>query len=340
MKVALYAHTHGIGYRDDVDLHARSVEFSEMQPLRVARLAEAQGFHSMWFPDHVCMPIASDSAHTANASGTRAYSASHNMLDAQITMASVAAVTTTLRLGTTCLIAPYRHPLSDARQLSSIDVLSGGRLMVGVAAGWMAEEYTALGLDIAERNSRLEECIEIYKRSWLDPVVSFSGEHYSFAEVSMDPKPLQNPRPPIMMGATTPAGARRAARVADGLYPLFLDPSAKPDRYSKLQDEVRRELDRNGRNGGDFSMLCAVSGRLVDSGEAAGLSDAICTGSAEQILQDLERFAANGYSLAVLGLDIPSGTLAELEEQIQRFGEAVIPEAEKITTEGEWQPVD
>ena len=83
MKIALYANTHGIPYRDATDLHAASVSTDQMQPVITAQQAERSGFHSIWFPDHVCMPIASDSAHTANASGERAYSAQHNMLDAQ-----------------------------------------------------------------------------------------------------------------------------------------------------------------------------------------------------------------------------------------------------------------
>jgi probable F420-dependent oxidoreductase len=311
-----------------------------MQPLKISQLAEEVGFHSIWFPDHVCMPIASDSEHTANASGERAYSAQHNMLDAQIVMSAVAAVTETIKLGTTCLISPYRHPLSDARQLATIDVLSEGRLIIGVAAGWLAEEYTALGLDISERNQRLEECIEIYKRSWLDATVTFSGDFYSFSNLSMDPKPIQSPRPPIVFGATTPAGARRAARCADGIYPLFLDPQAKADRYLKLQEEVRRELERVDRSSDNFSMICAASARLCADSERSWSQRPICTGNADEILEDLEAFAANGYSMVVLALDCPSGTLSEFEDQILGVGESVIPEARAIEIQGDWSPLD
>ena len=90
-----------------------------MRPVRIAQLAEAAGFHSMWFPDHVCMPTGSSSAHVANASGKRAYEARHNMLDAAVTMGAVAAGTSTLKLGTSVLIVPYRNPLSDARQFAT-----------------------------------------------------------------------------------------------------------------------------------------------------------------------------------------------------------------------------
>ncbi len=340
MKIALYANTHGIPYRDETDLHAKPVPVEEMQPVRVAQLAEQSGFHSIWFPDHVCMPISTESKHTANASGARAYAPQHNMLDAQVVMGAVAASTHTIKLGTTCLIPPYRHPLSDARQLATIDVLSGGRLIVGVAAGWMAEEYTALGLDIAERNQRLEECIEIYKRSWLDERVNYSGDYYQFSNLSMDPKPLQHPRPPIVLGATTAAGARRAARCADGLYPLFLDPQAKPDRYTGLQDEIRRESERVGRDTSDFHMLCAVSARLCPDEERLWKQRPICTGHPEEIIEDLSELARNGYSLAVVALDSPSGSLTEFMDQVAHFGELVIPAAEKLRPAGEWKALN
>ena len=340
MKIGLYANTHGIGYRDETDLHARSVAVDQMRPVEVAQRAEEAGFHSIWFPDHVCMPTSSESDHTANASGNRAYASQHNMLDAQVVMGAVAAATTRIRLGTTCLIAPYRHPLSDARQLATLDVLSDGRLMVGVAAGWMVEEYDALGLDFSERNSRLEECIEIYKRSWCDALVSFEGDYYRFSSLSMDPKPIQQPRPPIVFGATTPAGARRAVRCADGLYPLFLDPQARPDRYRKLQEEVRKEAESTGVDTRSFRMLCASSARLCEVSEKHSPRRPICTGGPDAILDDLSEFAANGYSLVVLALDCPSGSLSEFIDQISQIGELVIPAAEGLVPRGEWKTVD
>jgi len=335
MKLALYANTHGIAFRDEVDLHARPVAVDQMQPVQVAQAAERAGFHSMWFPDHVCMPVDSDSEHTANASGTRAYAARHNMLDAQICMSAVAASTQALGVGTTCLISPYRHPLSDARQLATLGALYPGRLMVGVAAGWMAEEYAALGLHINDRNSRLAECIEIYRRCWRDELVGYEGDHYHFESLSMDPKPAVVP--PIVYGAITPAGARRAAKLADGLYPMLLDPQAKPDRFADLQEQVKRVLEDSGKGEDEFLMLCASSARI--SNEPITADRPICTGTAEQVLEDLAAYAANGYSMVVLAFDCPSASLAEFMEQIHQAGEEILPEAEKLTPGGSWKQV-
>jgi hypothetical protein len=138
--------------------------------------------HSIWFPDHVCMPISSTSAHVANESRARGYEPRHEILDGAVVMGAIATATTRLKLGTSVLIAPYRHPLNDARQLATVDVLSGGRLLAGVGAGWLEEEFAALGLSFKEHGRMTDECIEIYKRSWTDEVVSFSWPSLPFRE--------------------------------------------------------------------------------------------------------------------------------------------------------------
>ncbi len=261
------------------------------------------------------------------------------MLDAAVTMGAVAARTTTLKLGTSVLVAPYRNPLSDARQFATIDQLSNGRLLFGVGTGWLQEEYPILGLDYKDRGKRTEECIEVYKRAWSDDVVSFEGQFYSFSDVSMDPKPVQTPRPPILYGGVTPAGARRAARLCDGFNPIFPDPYAQPERYADLHDLIRRELDLRERDPSDFGMMCISSARLTSADDplAQERPRRICTGSAEQILDDLSRFAAAGYSLVVLFFDcLSSREISEWDDQMRRFGEEVIPEAKKIEVKGGW----
>jgi probable F420-dependent oxidoreductase len=342
MKIGLYAHTHGVGYRDERNKFAKSIPATELRPVEVARRAEQAGFHSMWFPDHVCMPISSASPHVANESRTRAYEPRHEMLDAAVVMGAVAAATTRLRLGTSVLIAPYRGPLNDARQLATIDVLSGGRLIAGIGAGWMEEEFAALGLPFAERGHMTDECLRIYERAWCDETVSFSGQHYRFANLSMDPKPVQKPRPPIVYGGVSIAGARRAARLCDGLYPLFLDPGADPFRSAPLQDVVRRELDARGRDPATFFMLAATSMRITDAADPAARQRprAICTGTPEQVLEDLSRFAAAGYSLVVANFDCPSHRVDELCEQIERAGRDVLPAAAALSPAGGWKPFD
>ena len=356
MDIGLYATTHGFGYRDEVNFLARSISAEDMQPVQTAQLAERLGYHSMWFPDHVCMPMASTSAHVANASGTRAYESRHTMLDAAVVMGAVAVSTSRLKLGTSVLIAPYRNPLSDARQFATIDQLSGGRLLFGVGAGWMQEEFDALGLEYAKRAAQTEECIEVYKRAWADEAVGFQGQFYSFDAVSMDPKPVQRPTPPIIYGGVTVAGARRAARLCNGFYPIFLDSHAEPSRYAKAQEVIRRELEGQRKDPAEFAMIGVSSARLTaaDDPKVVDLNQSvrkrrsttfqaranprrICTGTPDQILTDLERFARAGYSLIVCFFDCPSGQRQELEEQMQQFSEQVLPQAAGIVAQGGWK---
>lgn len=341
MEIGFYGNTHGQAYRDETDMFLAHTPVDQMQPVRVAQLLEEAGFHSMWFPDHVSMPIGSDSHHTANVSGKRAYQPHHNMLDAVVAMGAAAVATSKLKLAPSCLIAPYRHPLADARQFATVDHLSNGRVMLGVAAGWMEEEFVSVGQDYKNRNKQTEECLQIYKRAWTEEAVSFNGRFYQFENLSMDPKPVQKPHPPIVYGANTPAGARRAIRLCDGLYPLFLDTYSDPDRHAGIQDEIRREADKIGKDTGEFLMLCAATARVTDAGDplAEEKPRRTCTGTADQVISDLERFAQAGFSLVVCMMDCPSGTLAEQEEQIRRFGEDVIPHVKGIKPAGGWKPV-
>ncbi len=342
MEIGIYANTHGQSYRDDTDMFLANTPFEEMRPVRTAQLAEKHGFHSVWYPDHVCMAIQSASAHTANVSGKRAYQPHHNMLDMAVVMGAVAVCTSRIKLGTSVLIAPYRHPLADARQFATVDLLSQGRLMLGVGCGWMAEEFTACGHDYANRNAQTEECLQIYKRSWTEEKVEFDGEFYKFEDISMDPKPLQKPHPPIVYGGNTPEGARRAIRQCDGLYSLFLDTHCEFDRFNPLQELIRREAEKLGRDTSQFRMMAAASARFTGAGDPQSKESprATCTGTAEQILEDLQAMADAGFSMIVCMLACPSGSLTEQHEQIQRFGEEVIPQAKGIKPTGEWKLVE
>jgi probable F420-dependent oxidoreductase len=339
MQIGLYAPTHGIGYRDAQRSYTNSTPIDRLNPLLIARSAESAGFHSLWFPDHVCMPASTHSAHVANSSGARTYAARHVMWDAAVTMGAVAAVTERIGLATSVLIAPYRNPLSDARQFATLDVISGGRMILGVGAGWMREEFDALGIPFTQRGSRTEEALQVYRAAWnetndTDQMVEFHGQHFTFSDLSMDPKPLG--RPLIVYGGMSPRGARRAALFCDGLYPLFLDPTIDPDALAPLHQIVREELDQLGRDSREFAMLAAI-GLRVDTPNERTEPQRICAGSPDQVLEGLARFAAAGYSTVVAKLDCPSGEQAELLEQIARVGSEIIPAAADITAQGNWR---
>ena len=330
MEISLMMPTHGLLLRDENNAFLPAPD-TNVDVVRVARTAERLGYHSLWFSDHVLMTRSSDSGHPANWSGERAYPGRAYMLDALVCMGAVAAATERIRFAPSVLISPYRHPLSDARQLATADVLSNGRMIAGVGAGWMKEEFDALGLPYEGRGRMLEECVEIYRRSWTQEWVNFDGEFYRFNDVSMDPKPVQT-EVPLVFGAASTAGARRAAKWGAGLYLLFLDPYPDPNRCAPLFDSLYRELEKNERSPEEFEFSVMVSALPTDANDpmSKATKRRVLTGTPDQITADLTAFADAGYSRCVIHPEVRSGTFAEYVELVERFGEEIIPLAEQI----------
>lgn len=329
MEISLMMPTHGLLFRNDDNAFLPAPD-RNVDVVEVAQLAERLNYHSLWFSDHVLMTRSSDSGHPANWSGERAYPGDAYMLDGLVSMGAVAAATERIRLAPSVLISPYRHPLHDARQLAAVDIISNGRLIAGVGAGWMKEEFDALGLTFEARGRMLQECVEIYVKSWKDEWVDYDGEFYKFHDVSMNPKPIQE-NVPIVFGAATKAGARRAATWGSGLYLLFLDPYPDPRRYDALHQELFRQMDVVGRDAGAFEFSVMVSARPTSATDPDSTADRrkALTGTPEQILEGLAEFASAGYSRAVIHLDVQSTTYAEYLELVESFGE-LIPQAKQI----------
>jgi len=329
MDVGLTMSTHGLLRRDERDFFLQKLEPSEMRPVELAQLAERLGYHSVWFSDHVCMGRDLSAQHTANESGTRAYPDRPVMLDVVATMGALAAATERIRMAPSVLIAPYRHPLTVAHQFATVDVLSNGRLIMSAGSGWDPQEFAAVDGDYEHRGAVTEECIEIWKHAWTADWLDWHGRFYEIADVSLEPKPVQKPHPPIVFGAVSEVGARRAARTCDGLYPMFLDAYADPGRFDGLREVVLREGERVGRDLSGFRFY-AFASALVTEEAVDDVRRRTLTGSAGQVIEDLETFAAHGYSHVTLHFDVRSGTIDELFELTERFAEEVLPAAHEI----------
>jgi alkanesulfonate monooxygenase SsuD/methylene tetrahydromethanopterin reductase-like flavin-dependent oxidoreductase (luciferase family) len=150
--------------------------------------------------------------------------------------AAIAARTSRIRIGSDLLLLPLHHPVRVAEDGAVVDILSNGRFELTVGAGYREEEYRGFGARIRQRPGRMEEAVEIVKRCWTEDRFSFVGRYYEVHDVAMTPKPVQRPRPPILLGASSEAAARRAARIADGLRPTT----------SALWDAYYDELERIG----------------------------------------------------------------------------------------------
>jgi len=198
---------------------------------RRARRAEDAGFESLWIGDHVALPVdAPDPADEAR-------------LELVVCLAHLAALTSRVRLATGVAVLPLRHPVLLAKQLASIDVLSRGRLIVGIGVGYVEAELAALGTSVAERGARTDEYLAAMRVLWDEPTPTFAGRYVSFSGVMERPRPRQRPHPPVVCGGHSPASLHRAVRQAQGWYGWELS----PERTAESLAALRRVAERDGR---------------------------------------------------------------------------------------------
>lgn len=207
----------------------------------LAKAAEDSGVESLWTVEHVVVPAGYESPYPYSPSGKMPGGETAPIPDPLAWISFMAALTTTVRLATGILILPQRNPVVLAKECATIDVLSGGRLTLGVGIGWLAEEFEAIGVPFDERVQRTEEHIEAMRALWSEDE-TFSGAHTSFSQARSFPKPVQDGGVPIVVGGHTKAAARRAGRLGNGFFP------ARAEDLSALIDECRRAATDAGRD--------------------------------------------------------------------------------------------
>ena len=209
----------------------------------VARHAEQAGFESLWTVEHVVVPAGYESKYPYNSSGKMAGGEDAPIPDPLIWLSYVAAHTERIRLATGMLILPQRSPLITAKELATLDVLSGGRVILGTGIGWLREEFECLGVPFEGRGKRTVEYIEAMRVLWKEDQPSFDGELVHFHDARLWPKPLQR-RIPVVMGGHTEVAARRAGRIADGFFPG----RSLPDDVKPLLEVMRQTAEDAGRD--------------------------------------------------------------------------------------------
>lgn len=177
--------------------------------------ADRLGFESVWLPEHLVLPVnMTSSPHPGEDHPP--IPANVPVFDCFAYLSYLAGLTERVRLGTHVYNLALRHPFVAARAVQTLDVVSGGRLELGIGAGWLAEEWRAAGLDFHTRGRRLDEALEVCTRLWSEEVIEHHGAFFDFDPVMFEPKPVQKPWPPIHVGGESDAALRRAARVGDG----------------------------------------------------------------------------------------------------------------------------
>ena len=224
-------------------------------PERLAHLAvtaEKCGFESIWTVEHVVIPKDYKSPYPYSADGKIPGGDNIAIPDPLLPLAYAAALTKKIKLGTGVMILPQRHPLYVAKEVATLDVLSGGRALLGIGSGWLKEEFDALGLDFHQRGARTNEAIQAVRACWRDAESSFHGKHFDFGPVKSFPKPAQKSGVPIHVGGHSPAAVKRAARYGDG----FLPASGASGRLGELFDLLKVEAQKAGRKPESIELSC------------------------------------------------------------------------------------
>ncbi len=231
----------------------------------IANSAEEAGFESLWTVEHVVVPADYRSPYPYDPSGRMPAPDDTPLPDPFVWLAFVAAATSTIRLGTGIAILPQRNPLIAAKEVATLDVLSEGRVLLGVGAGWLAEEFAALGVPFEGRGRRLDEHIGAMRALWAGERASYEGELVRFAPCTSSPRPPGG-RVPIHIGGHTEVAARRAGRLGDGFFPGTSD----REHLAHILDVMRRAAEDAGR---DPDAIEVTTGGPLDADGIRRLAD-------------------------------------------------------------------
>jgi probable F420-dependent oxidoreductase len=288
--------------------------------VRIAQAAEELGYDSVWSGDHVVYPVEASSPYPYHAGG--AYSPEPLVAyDALIALAVVAGCTERIALGTGVLVLPQRNPLLTAKQLASLDSLSGGRVILGAGAGWLAEEFVALDAPAFDRRGAvLEEWVAILRACWTQERPSFAGVHYRFDPVHFHPRPV---RPiPIWLGGNSPAALQRAGRIGDGWFGTAV---TEEEAVAAIA-AVRRHAEEAGRDPAGVSLGCGYTVKLTTEGRDHPRH---LLGSPRQVAERLRALADLGFDhleLRFAPMRDPAGaSLERTLEMMALFAAEVAP---------------
>ena len=283
-----------------------------------AARAEALGFESLWAWDHILLGV----------------EPSFPIIDSITTLGAVAARTSRIKLGTGVLVLPLRNPVVAAKALGSLDLISKGRLVLGVAAGWYAREFDAVGVPFKQRGRIFERNLDILMKLWSDERVTLKADEFNLREAVMVPRPAQRPRPPILVGGYVDAVLKRAGTVGDGWLTYFYTPESFTKGWAKVQ-AFAREAGRDPSALRSTNQLAVYVGRdrdqttadmrhwLSTEWDVAAWSESTIEhaihGSPDECVEQLRAHVATGVDRIII---IP---YRYQPEQVERIAKEVLP---------------
>jgi probable F420-dependent oxidoreductase len=299
-------------------------------PALLTRLAvegEAIGFDYVALSDHIVEPIHIHARYPYSETGEFPKGSRGERHEQLASMAYLAAKTSRIRFLTSVMVVPHRPAVLTAKILSTIDVLSGGRIIVGVGAGWLEEEFEALGAPpFAERGKVTDEYLETFRELWTKPEPRFEGRFVKFADILFAPKPVQKPQPPLWIGGESGPAMRRAAKLGDGWYPIGTNPTHPLNtlaRYRAGIERLRKLIRDAGRDPAKVALAYRVhrhgtlAAAKADNGERH-----LFSGSAADIVADLR--AMRELGVEALDFSFPGPTADAVLASMQQFHDEVV----------------
>ena len=279
----------------------------------IAERAEQRGFADLWTSDHLVIPVESQTSYPYVRGANVRLDPRHPVIDPMIALAGLATRTRRIGLGVSVYLAALRHPIVAAKLVVSLDRLSGGRVRLGVGAGWIPEEYQTLGIDFAERGRVLDEHIDAMRALFSESAPVFEGETYRFDNLGFEPKPVQS-RLPIWIGGNSGAARRRAAIRGDGWHVIDVP---LPELEAGIGD-LRRRCHEAGRDPSELVVSMRAQVALCDEPLPAAQKFAPLLGTRDEVVEDLLRMRELGVSHVALW---PTGQDHTLESYLERVDE-------------------
>ena len=272
--------------------------------LGLASKAEDLGFDSVWAAEHVF-----NVSYVHDRIGNRPYYEPLSILS------YAAATTKRIALGTSVLVLPYHNPMRLAKTAATIDVISGGRLILGVGVGVIEQELEAMGSSLKDRGAYTDECIAIMKELWTQDDPAYQGKFHSFSGMTFSPRPVQQPHIPLVIGGTSRAAIRRAARSGNGWHPMALE----PDKLRQGMDYLAQQAVEAGRDPAEVPV--SVSAAIGESGSRGRYA---LGSNADEILRRSSEYQRLGVHRLVISSNTQNP--AELEPAMEMLAEKVLPE--------------
>ncbi|MDC1171858.1 TIGR03619 family F420-dependent LLM class oxidoreductase [Alphaproteobacteria bacterium] len=309
-------------------LMLRGVASSPEGLTAVVQKGEQSGFDIVAPNDHILVPAGIDSTYPYSENGVWAGASVVDCHDQLTALTFIAGKTEQIKILTSVMVVPYREPVLTAKIISSADVLSKGRIIVGCGAGWMQEEMDAIGAPpFKERGKVTDEYLSIFKELWTKEDPAYDGEYAKFKNIHFKPKPVQKPHPPIWIGGESKAALRRTARLGNGWFPAANNPKFRidsPDSLKDRLDTLRQLCDEEKRDFAELDLGFFYTGVVSsDPVTGEGRKRRMFSGKPEDIIGDIESFRDVGLGTIIFRMERPS--LMETLDLLEWFGSEVKP---------------